>query len=604
VFVRDRQTGQTVRVNLATGGAQANDNSNGPALSADGRFIAFYSLASNLVAGDTNGTLDVFVHDRQTGQTTRVSVASDGTQGNGDSSAPVLSADGRFVAFASAASNLVPGDTNGSFDAFVHDRQTGQTIRVSVASNGAQSDGGGTLPALSADGRFVAFESASANLVAGDTNGFPDIFVHDRQTAQTTRVSVATNGAQSNSASNGPSLSADGRFVAFRSVSSDLVAGDTNNTGDIFVHDRQTGQTTRVSVASNGAQANGFNRLGGVSADGRFVAFESEASNLVAGDTNLTTDVFVHESPDRADDADKSCFQWHPARLQQRPADGECGRAIRDVLLGSRASRAGRQHLLSGRFRRRRRSIDQFDGSDRPCRGRDAERRRLVRLRHVVDRHDHDAVDHDQSACWWIGQRHSEFHCCAQYGSSTDRDDRRSTADRDGSTRMRTRHRSHRAARSRHRKTLRSREHSWPPIPTVTRSRSAWSRSRRRGTVVLTNSSTGAFTYTPALNQFGGDSFTFQASAGGEASNVAIVSITVTPVNDAPVATAGTLAAIEDTPATGLLAATDVDGNALTFNLASQPAHGSVGLNLSTGAYTYTPGAELQRSRQLYVRRS
>src|SRR5438132_1692287 len=177
----------TERVSVASGGTtEGNDTSLGSALSADGRFVAFDSAATDLVAGDTNGVSDVFVHDRQTGTTERVSVASDGTQGNNASSYPALSADGRFVAFDSDATNLVAGDTNGATDVFVHDRQTGATERVSVTSGGGTQGNGNSggffaFPALSADGRFVAFQSDATNLVTGDTNGATDVFVQDRQ---------------------------------------------------------------------------------------------------------------------------------------------------------------------------------------------------------------------------------------------------------------------------------------------------------------------------------------------------------------------------------------------------------------------------------------
>ena len=294
VFVHDRQTGTTERVSVASDGAQGNGSSGlvtfafPPALSADGRFVAFVSFATNLVASDTNGATDVFVHDRQTATTERVSVASDGTEGNAASAGATLSADGRFVAFHSAATNLVAGDTNGTNDVFVHDRQTGITERVSVASDGTQGNNASSYPAFSADGRFVAFDSDATDLVAGDTNGTTDVFVHDRQTATTERVSV-------NGFSAGPALSADGRFVAFHSTGSNLVAGDTNGATDVFVHDRQTGTTERVSGASDGTQGNDASAGPALSADGRLVAFHSSATNLVAGDANRAYDVFVHD---------------------------------------------------------------------------------------------------------------------------------------------------------------------------------------------------------------------------------------------------------------------------------------------------------------------
>jgi hypothetical protein len=315
IFVHNWQTGQTTRVSIDSLGTQANGSSFHPTLSKNGRFVAFWSQASNLVSGDTNNAADVFVHDRDVDEdgifdepgyirTVRVSVASNGTQGNNDSSLPALSADGRYVAFASAATNLVSGDTNTIYDVFVHDRDVDEdgifdepgyirTVRVSVASDGTQGNGGSATPALSADGRFIAFWSFASNLVGEDTNNQYDAFVYDRQTGQTTRVSVASAGTQGNGSSHAPALSADGRFVAFNSDATNLVSGDTNNAADVLVHDRQTGQTTRASVASAGTQGNGDSGTPALSADGHFVAFDSSATNLVSGDTNNAADTFV-----------------------------------------------------------------------------------------------------------------------------------------------------------------------------------------------------------------------------------------------------------------------------------------------------------------------
>ena len=295
IFVYDRQTQQTTRMSVATGGGQANGESLDPAISANGRYVAFRSAATNLVPGDTNGAIDVFVHDRQTGITSRVSVATGGGQSNNNSFTPSLSADGRFVAFHSFGTNLVPGDTNGVLDVFVHDRQTGATTRVSVTTGAIQGNNTSRAGFLSANGRLVAFESDATNLVTGDTNGVRDQFVHDRQTGVTTRVSVATAGGQVNGASVDAELSADGRYVTFQSDATNLVAGDTNGVGDVFVHDRQTTTTTRVSVASGGLQGGGESSEGTISGDGRFVAFLSFATNLVPGDTNGEGDVFVHD---------------------------------------------------------------------------------------------------------------------------------------------------------------------------------------------------------------------------------------------------------------------------------------------------------------------
>ena len=294
VFVRDRATGTTTRVSVGAGGAQANGPSSLWSLSADGRFVAFASTATNLVPGDTNGFTDVFLHDRQTGTTSRVSVGAGGAQANSASFAASLSADGRLIAFASFASNLVSGDTNATWDVFVRDRLTGTTARMSTSTGGAQGNDMSLIPSISPDGRYVAFESWATNLVAGDTNGEGDIFVRDRATGQTTRVSVATGGGQASADCEAPWISTDGRFVAFHSLADDLVLGDTNGRHDVFVHDRQTGTTTRVSVATGGAQAGDSSFFPVMSADGRFVAFESFASNLAGGDPDAS-DVFVHD---------------------------------------------------------------------------------------------------------------------------------------------------------------------------------------------------------------------------------------------------------------------------------------------------------------------
>ena len=177
-------------------------------------------------------------------------------------------------------------DALGVNNVFVHDRWTGATTLVSVAIDGSESSGHSEEVSISADGRYVAFRSWASNLVNGDTNNLPDIFVRDLQTNQTTRVSVASDGTQANNFSFNPSISADGRYVAFTSWANNLVSGDTNGGRDIFVHDRQTGATTRVSVATGGGQAAADSQRPSISADGRYVAFESDASNLVSGDTN------------------------------------------------------------------------------------------------------------------------------------------------------------------------------------------------------------------------------------------------------------------------------------------------------------------------------
>jgi len=285
VFVHDRQTGQTTRVSVTSSGGQGNNESSYPAISDDGRYVAFQSLASNLVTGDTNDSWDIFVHDRQTGQTSCVSVSPSGEVGTNYTFNPMLSGDGRYVVFYSYASNLVASDTNGKSDVFVRDMQLGQTFLVSVSSAGVQGNQGASTADISDDGRYVAFNSWSTNLVTGDVNNKGDVFVHDRQTAETTRVALE---------SDFPSISGDGRYVAFSSPSS-LVAGDTNGWTDVFVIDRQTGETTAVSVNTSGVTGNGSSYQPNITADGRYVAFESVANDLVAGDSGAGYDVFVRD---------------------------------------------------------------------------------------------------------------------------------------------------------------------------------------------------------------------------------------------------------------------------------------------------------------------
>jgi Tol biopolymer transport system component len=298
IFVRDRLTGQTTIESVDSNGVQANDASHWPAITPDGRFLAFMSYASNLVPGDTNGVPDEFVRDRLTGQVTRVSVSSSGAQGNGMCYPPVISADGRWVAFESVASTLVPGDTNATSDLFLHDRATGQTTRVSVGWSGAQANGHSGLPSMSPDGRFLAFTSAASNLVPFDLNGVQDVFVLDRLTGVTRLASTDSHGVQGDQMSDQPSISADGRQVAFASDATNLVLNDFNISMDVFVHDMKTGETTRVSVSSNGAEGDDDSEIPSISADGLFVVFSGRAATLVPGDTNQTWDVFLHDRHD------------------------------------------------------------------------------------------------------------------------------------------------------------------------------------------------------------------------------------------------------------------------------------------------------------------
>jgi Tol biopolymer transport system component len=297
VFVRNVATGTTVRVSVGAGG-QANGGSSNARISADGRFVVFTSLATNLVEGDTNGVADVFERDLSTGQTTRVSTSPGGVQGNDQSggAASGISADGGAISFSSAASNLVSGDTNHSRDVFVWTRAGGAVERVSVAGDGSQATAGASdASSISADGRYVAFASTAPNLVAGDTNLAADVFVHDRVTGSTVRASVAAGGGQAATASSlqPGGLSGNGQAVAF-DTAAPLVAGDTGG-NDVYVRDLAAATTERISVNSAGLAANGNSGAAAISADGRYVAFESSATNLDPADTGGDEDVFVRD---------------------------------------------------------------------------------------------------------------------------------------------------------------------------------------------------------------------------------------------------------------------------------------------------------------------
>ena len=297
IFVRNMRTGRTARVSVTSRGRRSGPNgSNAPTISSDGRYVAFHSDMTNLVRGDTNGICDIFVHDRD-GKTTRVDVATNGDEAQGGpSTAPALSADGQLVAFSSFAFNLIATDTNFESDVFVHNLQTGDTSRVSESAGGFEVDGNSFDPSLSGNGRYVAFDSDAFDLVPDDSNDAVDVFVVDRQTGLVTRASLDDAGSEANDGSAKPSLNGDGRFVAFSSESTNLVPGDTNGAVDIFIHDNLSGATTRLSVKANGVEADGDSIRPVLSADAHFVTFDSQADNLVSGDRNGFSDVFLRDA--------------------------------------------------------------------------------------------------------------------------------------------------------------------------------------------------------------------------------------------------------------------------------------------------------------------
>jgi Tol biopolymer transport system component len=295
VFVRDLVSGTTVRASVDTEGGDPDGFSLFPSISANARHVAFYSLASDLVPGDGNGTDDVFVRDLVSGTIVRASVDTEGDDPNSESQFPSISANGRYVAYTSDASDLVPGDRNGTNDVFVRDLVSGTTVRASVDSEGGDPNSSSFSPSISANGRYVAYTSFASDLVPGDGNGTYDVFVRDLVSGTTVRASLDTEGGDPNSSSFERSISANGRYVAFSSDASDLVPGDGNGAADVFVRDLVSGTTVRASVDTEGGDPNSFSSSASISPNGRYVAFTSDASDLVPGDQRFTLDVFVRD---------------------------------------------------------------------------------------------------------------------------------------------------------------------------------------------------------------------------------------------------------------------------------------------------------------------
>jgi hypothetical protein len=324
-----------------------------PSLSHDGRYLAFVSTSNTFVPNDTNQAADVFVRDRATGAVVRVSLASDGAQGNGPSERPRISASGRFVAFVSSATNLVDADTNDVADVFVHDRDTDAdgafdepaataTFRVSVASSGEQADGPSGSPDLSPEGLHVAFVSFASNLVAGDTNDADDVFLHHWPSGQTVRVSVATGGGQANGPSRAPSLSAGAARIAFASDATNLVASDGNARRDVFLHDRTDATTVRVSRtlpsqgvvdSASGGDANGDSDSPSIDDSGNILAFQTLATDIVGGMSTAVWQIVMFTLPAQGGVTAQS------SRVAAPVVD--IGAALRNLLSGNAQGQAG-----------------------------------------------------------------------------------------------------------------------------------------------------------------------------------------------------------------------------------------------------------------------
>jgi Tol biopolymer transport system component len=294
VFVRDTRARTTAAASVRANGT-VDDLADSPAISGDGRFVAFVSDDKDIVPGGNDNYFQVFLRDRTTGVTTRVSTKTNGNQASDESGLPSLSGDGRYIAFESDSPGLVAGDTNDWTDAFVRDRVTNTTKRVSLTSTGAEADVGGGEPSISTNGQVVAFSSSDL-LTPADTNIVGDIYVRSTAANTTTLVSLATNGTIANGASSAPRISGNGRVVAFTSMATNLDGiVDTNDATDVFVRDLVAGTTQRVSVSSTGGLALGAASHPTISSNGRFITYESTAANAVVGDTNGVADVFVFD---------------------------------------------------------------------------------------------------------------------------------------------------------------------------------------------------------------------------------------------------------------------------------------------------------------------
>ena len=299
IYVHDMRSGKTSLVTVGRNGKPAGGRSQNPSLSATGRFVAFSSGATNLTRRKPIAARNEFVRDMKTGKTQQVNVSSTGKTGNGYCHHPSISADGRFVAYESRATNLVRGAHG--YNIYVRDLKRRRTILASVSSSGRRANRGSHKAAISADGRYVAFASRATNLVKHDKNRKTDIFVRDLQRGKTKRVSVGSSGRQSDGDSNYPAISNHGGFITFQSDATNLVSGRADGHLHVFFRDERSGKTVQADVSSSGHPANAgvgvlipaYTSSLAMSGDGRLVAVESPATNLVPGQTDGSDAVYV-----------------------------------------------------------------------------------------------------------------------------------------------------------------------------------------------------------------------------------------------------------------------------------------------------------------------
>lgn len=317
-------------VGLSPEGKPANDACTRPVITPDGRFIAFESEASNLVRGDRNQGSDVFVYDTRRRKLVRASLTSDGVELTGQSRHPAISADGRFVAFESNATNLGPADRDVDADIYVHDLQTGATSLVSAGIEGAPSNGQCLNAAISADGRYIAYEGFASNLVPDDTNSASDVFVFDQVTGATVRASLTYTGAQANYGGSFPAISGNGRFVSFSTIAYGMVPGYPYPGRNHYVRDLVNQTTEQVSLRAGTTETTGGgdSSLAPLSYDGRFVVFSTQ-SQLVPEDLDQGIDVYVRDRELSTTERASLSYRGEPADLTvSQPSISDNGRYV------------------------------------------------------------------------------------------------------------------------------------------------------------------------------------------------------------------------------------------------------------------------------------